>query len=146
MKRILMAAFLGVFFCFSCKTANQSVHVQQTTNQQDSYKVEFGESGGFTGSYIKYTLSDSGKLSKEEPGADNNFNNKSVSPSSLQKLRTLIAKQLNESPVNKPGNMNCFIVIFKNGVHIQSNQWPIGENHLPQTLKDLFSELNSIKK
>jgi len=137
-KRILISLFFIALFA-SCSSSGK------VKGDSNGRLLIFGNGGGFTGIYTTYELYEDGNVFILLP--DN-----TLKP--LKKLRKRLARELfsqadklkiAQPMFNHPGNMTWFIKIQANGI-ITEYKWGDANHSVPNEIKDLYDQLNTIVK
>ncbi len=139
MKQLNLAILLSLLCIVSCKTQKESLETYE------GMILEFGNSGGFTGTIDCYKLMENGQLFKSTDGS--NF-------MEIQALKKDLAKQMfqnfetlgfNEMRINDPGNMT-FYVSMGQGKRMQTLKWG-GTSQVPDpNLKRFYTNLFKLAK
>ena len=137
-KQILLSLFIITLFA-SCSTS------AKVTNDPDSRRLVFGNGGGFTGIYTTYMLQEDGNVFALLPD------------STLQPVKKLRKKQARDifaqadklktaqAAFNHPGNITWFIKYHANG-SVSEYKWGDADISVPNEIKDLYNQLNTIVK
>lgn len=137
-KQILLLLSIIALFV-SCSSS------AKVANDPDSRRLVFGNGGGFTGIYTTYELLEDGNVYTLLPD------------STLQPVKKLRRKQTREifaqadklkmaQPVfNHPGNLTWFIKYHADGA-VTEYKWGDANASVPDGIKDLYNQLNTIVK
>jgi hypothetical protein len=109
---------------------------------QPPFQLSFGSGGGFTGVYNTYTLSEEGKLYKQNSATKSNDQITKLKKKDIKEVEALISKfDYAHTTVNTPGNMSSFVNLTKDG-KAYNNIWS-GTNSGNADLDILYQKLNS---
>jgi hypothetical protein len=128
-------------------TNNQTMHPNDEPNQ--SFTVEFGEQGGFTGGYAGYIIDALGKVTKIDrlPGGESRKESLGVaSGEDMASLRRRIDSiGFFRIAYRKRGNMTYSIVVRRNDEEHRVS-WTQGDDDVPEDLIRLRNNLLNIVK
>ena len=153
MARIIGIIVIVVFLChIGCGgrpsyEKNQNMLLNDKSN--NTFSVEFGEQGGFTGGYVGYIIDASGKVTKIDrlPGGESREDSLSVaSDKDMASLRNMIDSiGFFRIAYRKQGNMTYSIVVRRNDEEHRVS-WVLGDDDVPEDLIRLRNNLLKIVK
>ena len=109
---------------------------------QQPFQLSFGSGGGFTGQYTTYTLTNDGKLYKEQSATKTKEAIATLGKKDIKDVETLLAKaNLPSTTINNPGNMSTFLNLTKDGKSY-NNTWSSASSG-NAALDELWQKLNS---
>lgn len=138
MKKLLLLAFLALFFFTQCKV------VKYTPDKLPTKQIIFGEGGGFTGIETSYTLLENGQIFKQV-GVENTYQElKSIKPKTakgiFEKLHSL---QLYKMDIDKPGNLYYFLQEVNETIDSRV-VWGAGDYVPPSSVISVFKDLKDL--